>query len=89
MTSMRIVQEGDQVDAPAVPPTIAARAYRTGIAEGKASEAARSAVVAEIFKREMSAALDRLGDALIAKDEAATLTWYGVLTRMVSAPADK
>ncbi len=88
MTSMRIAPVGDKSAAPAVTPTVAARAYRTGLSEGWASEAARAAVLAAIFKRELSAALDRLGTALIEKDEAATVTWYGILTRMASAPAD-
>ncbi|MEA3095943.1 hypothetical protein [Caballeronia mineralivorans] len=89
MTSMRLVKTGDRVEAPAVTPTIAARAYRTGLAEGKAAEAKRAAVLAEAFKRELSAGLDQLGTALISKDEAGILTWYGCLTRMASAPADK
>jgi hypothetical protein len=66
------------------PSTATARAYRTGLAEGRAAEAVRAATAAQLLKRELSAVLGSLGDALIAKNEAAAITWYGVLTRMVS-----
>jgi len=87
--SMNPVAPGDAGETPAVTPTIAARCYRTGVKDGQAGEARRAAVRAAVFKRELSAALDQLGTALIANDEAAVITWYGVLTRMASAPADQ
>ena len=89
MTSMNPVAHGDAGETPAVTPTIAARCYRTGLKDGQAGEARRAAVRASAFTRELSAGLDQLGTALISKDEAAILTWYGCLTRMASAPADK
>lgn len=87
-TPMKQVGPVDAADTPAESHR-AARAWRTGLRDGQAGEAKRAAVRAEVFKRELSAALGQLGDALLAKDEAAAITWYGCLTRMASAPADK
>lgn len=85
MTLLSILKPGDAVDAPAVTPTIAARAYCTGLKDGQAGEAKRQAQEAELFRRELAAVLDTLLDALIDEDRARTIVWAGVASRMVSA----
>jgi len=82
-TPLKLVAPGDAADTPAESKR-AARAYRTGLKDGQDGEAKRQAQEAELFRCELAAVLDVLGDALIDEDRAATITWFGVLTRMVA-----
>ena len=69
LTPLKLVGPGDAVDTPVE----------------KAAEAKRQATEAKLFRRELAAVLDALGDALIDGDRAKTVVWYGVASRMVEA----
>jgi hypothetical protein len=85
LTPLKLLAPVDAVETPADSKR-AARACRTGLKGGQAGEAKRQAQEAELYRRELAAVLDALGDALIDGDRAKTIVWYGVASRMVANP---